>query len=83
MKGNKIVDESLEVNNISFSYKGDYNQLEDYDDHMNYIGEEKELSKEDARKKFLDNYDNEITSKSFKDIEEEPKSKKHKGKRFK
>ena len=63
--------------------ENDYNQLEDYDDHMNYIGEEKELSKEDARKKFLDNYDNEITSKSFKDIEEEPKSKKHKGKRFK
>ncbi|MEE0866009.1 MAG: cadherin-like beta sandwich domain-containing protein [Clostridia bacterium] len=59
------------------------NQLEDYDDNMNYIGEE-ELSKEDARKKFLENYDkNDKISNSFKDIEEEPKTKKHKGKRFK
>ena len=64
--------------------ENDYNQLEDYDDHMNYIGEEKELSKEDARKKFLENYDNnDKISNSFKDIEEEPKTKKHKGKRFK
>ena len=59
------------------------NQLEDYDDNMNYIGEE-ELSKEDARKKFLENYDkNDKISNSFKNIEEEPKTKKHKGKRFK
>ena len=51
---------------------------------MNYVGKEKEFSKEDARKKFLDNYDNEKTSNLLKDIEEEPKAtKKHKGKRFK
>ena len=58
------------------------NQLEDYDDNMNYVGEEKELSKEDARKKFLENYDNDKVSNSYKDIEE-PKAKRHKGKRFK
>jgi hypothetical protein len=59
------------------------NQLEDYDDEMKYIEEDKELSKEEARKKFLENYDNDKLSNSYKDIEEEPKAKKHKGKRFK
>lgn len=60
-----------------------HNQLEDYDDEMKYIEEDKELSKEEARKKFLENYDNDKVSNSYKDIEEEPKAKKHKGKRFK
>ena len=62
--------------------ENDHNQLEDYDDDMNYVGKEKELSKEDARKKFLENYDNDKVSNSYKDIEE-PKAKRHKGKRFK
>ena len=62
--------------------ENNHNQLEGYDDNMNYVGEEKELSKEDARKKFLENYDNDKVSNSYKDIEE-PKAKRHKGKRFK
>ena len=62
--------------------ENDHNQLEDYDDDMNYVGKEKELSKEDARKKFLENYDNDKVSNSYKDIDE-PKAKRHKGKRFK
>lgn len=63
--------------------ENDHNQLEDYDDEMKYIEKDKELSKEEARKKFLENYDNDKVSNSYKDIEEEPKAKKHKGKRFK
>ena len=63
--------------------ENDHNQLEDYDDDMNYVGKEKELSKEDARKKFLENYDNDKVSNSYKDIDEETRDKKHKGKRFK
>ena len=59
------------------------NQLEDYDENMNYTGEKKEISKENARKKFLENYDNDIVSNSYNDIEEEPKAKRNKGKRFK
>ena len=60
-----------------------HNQLEDYDDEMKYIEEDKELSKEEARKKFLENYDNnDKISNSYKDIDE-PKAKRHKGKRFK
>ncbi len=60
------------------------NQLEDYDDNMNYVGEEKELSKEEARKRFLENYDNnDKIANSYKDIDEETRAKKHKGKRFK
>ena len=63
--------------------ENDHNQLEDYDDDMNYVGKEKELSKEDARKKFLENYDNDKVSNSYKEIDEETRDKKHKGKRFK
>lgn len=60
------------------------NQLEDYDDDTNYIKEDKELSKEEARKKFLENYDNnDKIANSYKDIDEETRAKKHKGKRFK
>ena len=59
------------------------NQLEDYDDNMNYTVEKKEISKENARKKFLEDYDNDIVSNSYDDIEEEPKAKRNKGKRFK
>ena len=63
--------------------ENNHNQLEGYDDNMNYVGEEKELSKEDARKKFLENYDNnDKISNSYNDIDE-PKAKRHKGKRFK
>lgn len=61
-----------------------HNQLEDYDDEMKYIEEDKELSKEEARKKFLENYDNnDKIANSYKDIDEETRAKKHKGKRFK
>lgn len=67
----------------NYDVKNDNTQLEDYDDNTNYIEEDKELSKEDARKKFLENYDKDIISNSYKDIEEEPKEKRHKGKRFK
>lgn len=56
------------------------NQLEDFDNDMNYIIEEPELTKEQARKEFLNNYNNDIIE---EEIEEEPKKKKHKGKRFK
>ena len=68
---------------MEIKLENDHNQLEDYDDDTNYIKEDKELSKEEARKNFLENYDNEIESNSYKDIEEESKIKKHKGKRFK
>lgn len=60
------------------------NQLEDYDDEMKYIEKDKELSKEEARKRFLENYDNnDKIANSYKDIDEETRAKKHKGKRFK
>ena len=59
------------------------NQLEDYDDEMKYIEKDKELSKEEARKRFLENYDNDKIANSYKDIDEETRDKKHKGKRFK
>lgn len=60
------------------------NQLEDYDDEMKYIEKDKELSKEEARKRFLENYDNnDKIANSYKDIDEETRAKKYKGKRFK
>ncbi len=59
--------------------KKEKNQLEDFDDDMNYIVQEPELTKEEARKEFLKGYDNEKNE----EIEDEPKKKKHKGKRFK
>ncbi len=60
------------------------NQLEDYDDNMNYISDEEgvELTKEQAREKFLNNYNNDIEEEEEL-LEETPKKKKHKGKRFK
>ena len=59
-------------------------QLEEYDDNMNYIGDEKEpeLTKEQAREKFLNNYNNDMEEEEEL-IEETQKRKKHKGKRFK
>lgn len=54
------------------------NQLEDFDEDMNYTVQEPELTKEEARKEFLKGYDNEKNE----EIEEQ-KNKKHKGKRFK
>lgn len=54
------------------------NQLEDFDEDMNYIVQEPELTKEEARKEFLKGYNNE-TNEEIK----ETKNKKHKGKRFK
>lgn len=59
--------------------KKEKNQLENFDDDMNYIVQEPELTKEEARKEFLKGYDNETNE----EIEEESKKKKHKGKRFK
>ena len=58
--------------------KKENNQLEDFDEDMNYIVQEPELTKEEARKEFLKGYDNEIDEEI-----KEPKNKKHKGKRFK
>lgn len=65
-------------------YEEKNNQLEDYDNNMNYIGdeEENELTKEQAREKFLNNYNNDIEEEEEL-IEETQKKKKHKGKRFK
>lgn len=68
-------------------YESEYgknnNQLEEYDDNMNYIGdeEEPELTREQAREKFLNNYNN--MEEEEEQIEETQKKKKHKGKRFK
>lgn len=64
--------------------ENDNNQLEDFDDNMNYIGDaEEQLSKEQAREKFLNNYNNNYNDENDEEIEETPKRKKHKGKRFK
>ena len=65
-------------------YEENNNQLEDYDNNMNYIGdeEENELTKEQAREKFLNNYNNDIEEEEDL-MEETQKKKKHKGKRFK
>lgn len=65
-------------------YEENNNQLEDYDNNMNYIGdeEETEFTKEQAREKFLNNYNNDIEEEEDL-IEETRKNKKHKGKRFK
>ena len=51
---------------------------------MNYIGdeEEPELTKEQAREKFLNNYNNDMEEEEEL-IEETQKRRKHKGKRFK
>ena len=59
-------------------------QLEEYDDNMNYIGDEEKpgLTKEQAREKFLNNYNNDMEEEEEL-IEETQKRKKHKGKRFK
>lgn len=63
--------------------ENDDNQLEDFDDNMNYIGDdEQQLSKEQAREKFLNNYNKDYND-EVEEIEETPRRKKHKGKRFK
>lgn len=62
------------------------NQLEDYDRDMNYIEEKKEISKEDARKEFLDNYNKKVSKKLSKEIDlddVEKKNRHNRGKRFK
>lgn len=59
--------------------KENKNQLEDYDNDMKFIGNngEMELTKEQAREKFLNNYNNEELA------DETKKKRKSKGKRFK
>lgn len=61
------------------------NQLEDYDRDMNYIEEKKKISKEDARKEFLDNYNKKVSKKLEKEIniDDVEKKNKNRGKRFK
>lgn len=66
--------------------ENEYNQLEDYDEDMKTI-EEINLSKDKARKQFLDNYEenNEDVDEFFEDEidNDDEKRKKRKGKRFK
>ena len=82
-KKNRKWEDDYEYDEDNDEYEGNKNQLEDYDDNMNYIGdeEETELTKEQAREKFLNNYNNNDIE--DEEIEEIPKKKKHKGKRFK
>lgn len=85
---NQEWDDDYEYDEDDDDYENEYeknnNQLEEYDDNMNYIGDEEEieLTKEQAREKFLNNYNNDIEEEEEL-IEEMPKKKKHKGKRFK
>lgn len=84
---NQEWDDDYEYDEDGDDYENEYeknnNQLEEYDDNMNYIGDEEELelTKEQAREKFLNNYNN--MEEEEEPIEEMPKKKKHKGKRFK
>ena len=57
------------------------NQLEDYDRDMNYIEEKKEISKEDARKEFLDNYNKKVSKKLEKEINIDDVEKKNRNRR--
>lgn len=85
---NQEWDDDYEYDEDDDDYENEYeknnNQLEEYDDNMNYIGDEEEieLTKEQAREKFLNNYNNDIEEEEEL-IEEMTKRKKHKGKRFK
>ena len=60
--------------------KKENNQLEDFDEDMNYVAkEELESIEKKAREEFLNNYNND----SEEEMEKEQKNKKNKGKRFK
>ena len=49
----------------------------------NFVENEEELTKEQAREKFLNNYNNDSNYDNYKEVEYTPRRKKHKGKRFK
>ena len=59
---------------------------EDYNfdtESINDFGENEELTKEQAREKFLNNYNTDNNYDDYNEVEDTPRRKKHKGKRFK